>query len=59
MTPTRRHHVCDEMGVLRSFYTLIEAKRFAGDNPDLKVKSDPKPKPKPVVDWANFEPAPY
>lgn len=59
MTPTRRHHVCDELGVLRSFYTLIDAKRFAANNPDLTIRSDPRPTRPPVVDWSNFVPAPF
>ena len=59
MTPIRRHHVCDELGVLRSFYTLIEARRFAAGNPDLTIRSDKRPPRVPVIDWSNFEPAPY
>lgn len=38
-----RFIVSDDMGELRRFNWLDEAKRFIGDNPDLKLTKLPKP----------------
>lgn len=54
---TRRYHVYDEVGLLRSFWTLQEATHFINHDPSLILKIDPRPKKVPPVDWSNFEPA--
>lgn len=53
----RRYHVYDEVGLLRSFWTLEEATRFINHDPNLILKIDPRPKKVSPVDWSNFEPA--
>ena len=53
--------VYDEDGLLRTFWSEEEAKRFTlGSNEyTIKVFKKPKRERKPGIDWSTFEEAPF
>lgn len=57
-TTNFRYLVKDEDGLpLRQFHWKDEAERFLRDG--MTLVRLPKPVRKPLVDWNNFEPAPF